>query len=128
MIYNGTYTVVSPSGDHRTLEIRTQADKADFLPGKRIISMLTGPNNEVDYTGFGFVTDQGIRVWKKQQTDFYLKVTKMLWSLLEDGASSPYRAKGVEVMVEKRCLRCNRKLTTPESIERGIGPECASRL
>jgi hypothetical protein len=30
------------------------------------------------------------------------------------------------VQLSKRCLRCNRTLTTPESLERGIGPECAN--
>jgi hypothetical protein len=29
---------------------------------------------------------------------------------------------------EGRCGRCGRKLTVPESIESGFGPECASIL
>jgi hypothetical protein len=33
----------------------------------------------------------------------------------------------VEIWHEGRCGRCGRKLTVPESIERGIGPECAER-
>jgi hypothetical protein len=35
---------------------------------------------------------------------------------------------GCEVYHEGRCGRCNRKLTVPESIETGLGPECASKL
>jgi hypothetical protein len=36
--------------------------------------------------------------------------------------------KGLKVHHEGRCCRCGRKLTVPESIETGLGPECASRL
>ena len=34
----------------------------------------------------------------------------------------------IEVWHEGRCLRCHRRLTVPESIERGYGPECAEIL
>jgi Family of unknown function (DUF6011) len=34
----------------------------------------------------------------------------------------------LEVWHEGRCGRCGRKLTVPESIARGIGPECAGRM
>ena len=34
---------------------------------------------------------------------------------------------GHELLVSRHCLRCNRVLTTPESIESGVGPECAKR-
>ena len=33
--------------------------------------------------------------------------------------------KTVEVWHEGICGRCGRKLTVPESVERGLGPECA---
>jgi hypothetical protein len=31
---------------------------------------------------------------------------------------------GYKIQHEGKCCRCGRTLTTPESIERGIGPEC----
>ena len=34
----------------------------------------------------------------------------------------------VEVHHCGKCGRCGRKLTTPESIQRGIGPECITKL
>jgi len=33
----------------------------------------------------------------------------------------------LEIWHEGRCRRCGRKLTVPESIEAGVGPECAGR-
>lgn len=34
----------------------------------------------------------------------------------------------LEIWHEGRCGRCGRKLTVPESIAAGIGPECAGRM
>lgn len=34
----------------------------------------------------------------------------------------------LEVWHEGRCGRCGRRLTVPESIERGIGPECIGKM
>jgi hypothetical protein len=33
----------------------------------------------------------------------------------------------VDVLHSGRCGRCGRTLTTPDSIERGLGPECAHK-
>jgi UDP-N-acetylglucosamine 2-epimerase len=33
----------------------------------------------------------------------------------------------IEVFHMGACLRCGRALTTPESITRGLGPDCAER-
>lgn len=133
-IANGTYTIKNnKTGDHRTFKISTQPDDASFAPGQRIIELLIGENNETDYKGFGFVTEDGIKVWKrfqgtKDQASLHEKYAQMVWSMGTLGTASPYLAKGLELFLTKNCLRCNRKLTTPESIERGIGPECAAKL
>lgn len=34
----------------------------------------------------------------------------------------------LEIWHEGRCCRCGRKLTVPESVESGIGPECATKV
>jgi len=41
--------------------------------------------------------------------------------------SSYWLADGYTLLLEGRCVRCNRKLTHPESIRLGIGPECRSK-
>lgn len=131
-VFNGRYTAKNRvTGQHRTFEIKTQAADAKFAPGERIVSLLTGPNNEADYTAFGFATDHGIAIWKskrgqggtKSEWEWYGEV---LWSLALDSAFSPF-ADRYEFLLEGRCLRCNRVLTTPESVLSGIGPVCAGR-
>ena len=70
-ILNGTFTMTNrESGEHRTFQIRTQPDDAKFAPGKRVIALLRGPDNESDYQPFGFVSEDGtIYVWRSKQGD-----------------------------------------------------------
>jgi hypothetical protein len=143
-IFNGKYTVLSPSGEHRTFRIKTMpsADKQreqnpdpkfkPFAPDKRVIGLLTGSDNQSSYTNFGFVDDDGIHVWtSKRGTDGgeksqYEKNAACLWSLLTTEKGF-FAQRGFTVEQSCTCVVCNRELTNPESILTGIGPECAGR-
>jgi hypothetical protein len=119
--HNGKVTVVSPSGEWRTFQIRTQKP-GQWCEGKRIVALLSGPDNTSDYEPFGFVNAQGqIVVWKKKRGGVFDTYANMLT------APSKWIAKGVEYMVEGHCRRCNRVLTVPSSIQSGIGPVCAGK-
>lgn len=128
-VFNGHWTIKSnQTGDHRTFKISTQRADAEFAPGKRVVSLLTGTENDSDhsYTGFAFIDDQGIHVWSKYiGQGLWETYADMLWTLMLDGAFSRWADKGYTVMGEGRCIRCDRLLTTPESIKAGIGPICA---
>ena len=127
-IFNGTFTIQNRvTGEHRTFRVRTQKDDASFAPGKRTVALLKGNDNETSYTGFAFVTEDGINVWSsKRGTVGYTAYANLLWSLAIDGAFSEYAEK-YSITESRKCVRCNRKLTTPESLAAGIGPECAGR-
>jgi hypothetical protein len=130
-IFNGRYTMKNRrSGEHRTFEIKTQDKDAKFAAGKRVVALLTGPDNTADYTGFGFVEDDGIVVWKSKrgvgEKSVFDKYAAVLWSLALDGALSPY-AEHYEFLMEGTCAVCNRPLTEPESIKTGIGPICREK-
>ena len=128
-VFNGIYTVKSAAtGDHRTFKIHTQGEKAEFAAGKRVVSLFTGTDNSADdhYTGFAFIDDRGIHVWEKKQGEgLWETYADMIWTLYLDGAFSRWAEKGYTILGEGRCVRCNRLLTTPESIKSGIGPICA---
>ena len=141
MIFNGTYTITNEAGEHRTVRVKTQKEDAKFAPGERIVQLLTGRDNENDYTGFGFVKDDKVNVWRSKQGNGKMSAFDWLAYLLPKAAQALVGSEGVEVegnieaagrkynvLLSKSCLRCNRKLTTPESIRRGYGEECASRL
>ena len=116
--HNGTLTVHNPeTGNHRTFRVKTQKDDARFAPGKRVVSMLTGPET---YTGFGFVENGRIYTWRsKTQFEKYARLLNNLNRAAE--------RHNLRVGWARTCRRCNRQLTTPESIQSGIGPVCAER-
>ena len=124
MIFNGTYTLINTeAGTHRTFKIHTQPADATFQPNGRIISLLTGSDNEHDYTGIGFVTNNGIKVWSKKKGTEFEKLAKFFETVV---TTNRYSGR-VKVELSKKCLVCNRELTTPESIEEGIGTVCKKR-
>ncbi len=113
----GHYTVVLAGVGHRTLEV-TEAGP-DLRAGPLIVSYLCGPDNERDYRAFAHITAEGVaRLWHRFREDSALAVA--LAALVADpsGAAGTYR-RGL------RCVRCRRRLTHPDSIERGMGPSCA---
>jgi len=136
-IPNGELTIENTAtGEHRTFRIKRQKDDSRFAPGQRIVQLLTGSDNTGDYQTFAFLIDdkpdarQGMPIFRKKraQSEKWAQYATALWSLAIMGEASPYTAKGYTLHVSRHCIRCNRLLTTPESIERGIGPECATRL
>lgn len=127
-IYNGTYTIESPKGGWRTFRIHTQKATAKFAPNERIVSLLTGPDNSNDFTRFGFLKADGqILLWRKHRTETFEQYAKMLRQFMLLGDECQIARMGYKIKVSRCCRRCNRKLTTPESIDAGIGPECAGR-
>lgn len=121
--HNGVLTVRSTrTGDHRTFRIRTQPNDSKFAPGERVLSMLFGPDNTSDYRGFAFVKDDRLVIWNKHKGTQMEELANMLVHL------DRFESKGlVEINFEGRCRKCNRALTTPESVESGIGPICSGR-
>ena len=125
--HNGRLTIYNPqTGNHRTFSIRTQPDDSKFAPGKRVLALLSGPDNENDYQSFAFVEDDGsVRLFRSKQDD-------SLWAKYADMVANPLKyingASKAEYLFEGRCRRCNRVLTTPWSIKAGLGEVCAKKL
>lgn len=121
--HNGIITVENTvRGTHRTFRIKTQKEDANFAPGERILSLLVGPDNSNDYLQLAFVKDDGrVILWRKYRTDQYEKLVRVLQD------PDKYRSLGCRYHYEGTCRRCNRTLTTPESVRSGIGPVCGGR-
>jgi len=114
-VHPGVYTVSTAEG-RRTFRIEVQASDAKFAPSEVLISFLSGSDNDSDYTGFGFVKGTTVRPWKR-----YAEATELL------GFAALLMADPAAALVSKNCARCNRTLTTPESITAGLGPECVKK-
>jgi len=126
-LFNGIYTYINTvKNTHRTFKVYTV--KKGNLEGKRLVSLLSGPDNNNNYKAFAFVNDSSINTFKKYQGTICELYAKMIQDITIKGEISNYIKKGVIVKLEKRCLRCNRRLTHPESLRTGIGPECIKNM
>jgi len=126
MIANGTWTVKSPSGEHRTFKISTWKKELANGVEKRSVGLLIGQDNENDFLSFGFVNGDRINVFHKFRGTQYEKLARALEDLFS--ASSRLMERGMQIEGAACCRRCNRKLTHPESLETGYGPECGNRI
>ena len=90
------------------------------------INLLHGPDNEADYSYVGcYYLDREIFVprknWKNMALCYWPASIRAINFFLERIDNIPPK---LHVYHEGRCCRCGRRLTTPESIKRGLGPEC----
>jgi hypothetical protein len=126
-IPNGTFTLVNKATDtHITLRIHTV--KSGDLKGKRIISKMNGRDNTRDYQGIAFLNKQDTySLWARHRTDKNASTISILLAMIIKGKESRFSDR-VEIKESRKCLRCNRKLTNPQSVEDGIGPECIQKI
>lgn len=125
---NGFLTLTFQDGGHRTFRVWTKHLTAKFAPGQRLLGMLIGPDRTTDFEPFAFVEPDGFRVWKRfrggrENPSKHEEYAQIVWWCLTGETPDGY-----ELQASKRCLVCNRELTTPESLERGIGPLCWERM
>ena len=129
---DGIYTVVNSSdgyvADSRcTLRFRGCTNWATDLPdGSQVVEFLSGPDNESNYTGFAFVVKGKARVWKRYKTNTSAPVTALAY-MLSANDEQVKEAGWTYALESSRCYRCNRTLTVPASIHRGLGPVCAGK-
>ena len=124
---NATVTLVSTkSGTRFTYRVRASDDGEVFF-----VSLLSGPDNEGDYSYLGRIARgvfwAGRKVPKPGDVGPDAPSSKAfawVWRLLMQDSLPD----AVEVWHEGRCVRCNRKLTVPSSIASGFGPECAGKV
>jgi len=137
-IKTGTWTIKNTAtGEHRTFRVtKIRPATAKFAPGRRLVEILSGPNNTRDYTAFAFAEEDSITVWSKHRGigsacsphDYYAAMLAGLLGGRQDPRAERDWAKaGYEIMGSSRCASCNGPLTNPTSIEIGIGPKCLER-
>lgn len=89
------------------------------------VALLCGPDNDGDYQFLGTIFADGryVRSRKSRIGDGAPSARAFAWAWPRLAAGALPDA--LEVWHEGRCGRCGRALTVPESIARGLGPECA---
>lgn len=122
MAGNATFTLKSKkTGDRFTYRVRKSKDGRIWF-----VSLMTGSDNESSYSYMGYVkTDGTYSTTSKSKISPDAKSAKAFNWFYGNVVENESLPDTLEVWHEGRCGRCHRKLTVPESIERGIGPECA---
>ena len=119
------FTVANAGGKHYTFRV-THKEASGAYAEAWFLSLLTGPDNTSDYTYVGMLSDRGlVRLTAKSKYNEQsepVRVARWALSIVWWGGELP---EGYAINHEGRCCRCGRTLTTPSSIEAGIGPECA---
>jgi len=127
---NATFTVESEkTGSWRTYKIRETKPNLIYKNSAFMVSLLAGPDNENSFTYIGMVNpDTGdLRLTKaSRRTDDSPDVIIFRWVMKH--LFSDNVLMNAVVHHEGKCGCCGRKLTVPESIKIGIGPECAKRF
>ncbi len=109
-----TYRVTAPRKD----------GKLDTDAEVRFVKLLCGNDNENDFHYFGIIRN-GHFEHAQRKTRISVEAPGALafrWF------ASNVESSAVEFFHEGRCGRCHRKLTVPESVASGLGPECAGRI
>ncbi len=102
--------------------------KAKKPPERWFVQFLNGQSNESNYEYIGSIMPSmqyrhGLKALARIDAPVVVAFRWFL-SRFKDGVMP----ENLEVWHEGRCGRCGRALTVPESIKRGIGPECADIL
>lgn len=125
----GYYTVVLGPKMHRTLRLSDWVDDKR-KPGAQVrwISLLTGPDNEGDYTTCALQRDDGSLMYMRDFAQDSPVREAVVTLLNPDGVGTREAAREAYALQSGRCANCNRQLTVPASLHRGLGPECAKKL
>ncbi len=120
---NATFTVRSEkTGNRFTFKVRQPNNSVPHF-----VSVLSGTDNENDFTFLGAIFNEKFYQPSAKKVSLSSPsaiAAKWVVSRVIAGQSLA----GCEVWHEGKCGRCGRKLTVPESIETGIGPECLRRM
>lgn len=119
---NATITLESENTNNRfTYSIKRCENREDLY----FVKLLRGPNNEEDYTYIGyyiegdkFLPNKKYKEIPKETWPASMRAIRYFFDKIDDLPEK------LHVYHEGRCGRCGRKLTTPESIKLGFGPEC----
>lgn len=134
---NATFTVEPAQADrdrlglnpHYTYRVNKPKPKREGDRPPFFVSVLTGPDNQCDYTYLGILDKERGQVYTTRNSGFredswQARIINRVVAAIWAGRAHEIEACGWTVQHCGHCCRCGHKLTVPASIETGIGPEC----
>jgi hypothetical protein len=121
-----TFTISSLKTGARYTYRASKCDANNPMDERYFVALLTGPDNEGDFTYLGLLNAAGtFTLTKRSRMTAESAPVRAAQFFCEKVLRDGIVPNALEVRHEGRCGKCNRKLTVPESIDNGIGPECA---
>lgn len=121
----------SNTGNRFTYNVAIPNDQKPESASIWFVSVLTGCENTSDYSYIGWIRKDnatgkfffkyGVKSRVGENAPSVVAFDFIFNKLLVPGFGKP----NLEIWHEGKCCRCGRTLTVPESIESGVGPECA---
>lgn len=112
----------SKTGQRFTFRVRAARDGAVHF-----VDVLNGSDNESSYAYLGILRRDMYQHGRKSRvgdTAASVVAFKWAWAQLAKGRLPT----ALEIWHAGVCGRCGRKLTVPESVAAGLGPECAGKV
>ncbi len=117
------FTVLNTrTGNRYTFKV-VQKTNQDGSKSPHFVTVLTGPDNTSHYSYIGILASGRFVHTRKSrlaQDDPRVQAFAWLWR------NADHLPDFVEARHHSRCGHCNRVLTTPESIDIGLGPVCGA--
>lgn len=125
---NATFTLRSlKTGVRYTFKVQQGEAENGAKQDRWFVKYLTGTDNESDYTYLGMIQHGKFMLTAKSKLPWSaVPVVAFRWAFehLISGQDLP----NTEFWHAGKCGRCGRKLTVPESIASGYGPECITKV
>lgn len=120
------FTFASPKGGHFTFKV----ERPDDFKGEYFGHVMTGTSNESDYAYVGMVNGSTMRLRETKGSKFKADSREFaVFSIaLDVVAGRKTLPDGYKLHHCRMCGRCGLRLSTPESIRKGYGPECSRKL
>jgi len=122
---NAIFTIANPKGNRYTFRVNYSKKLK-----KHFVYLLTGSNNETDYTYMGMLIPlvNNIILTNKSKYNIESLSVKVFNYALKVINGNKLLLDGYFLEHEGRCGKCGRTLTTPESIKSGLGPVCRGKV
>jgi len=122
-------TIQNPvTGQHVKLKMKQKKDRITKKPSTLyFVDVAISNDEEKGYRKAGvFFSDTRRWIPNKQMVrgDRFWTIVNFLMQSIEQ----PQNLENTVILHSGHCLRCGRKLTHPESIQSGLGPECSGRV
>jgi hypothetical protein len=117
--------------DHYTFQV-THRQANDTYGESWFVRLLAGPDNGSDYQYLGMLNAQTgsvklTRASRMTDDSWPVRLVRRIMACLWSNQGGDIEAAGFRLLHAGRCGRCGRQLTTPESLDSGLGPVCRSR-